>query len=85
MLDFLRSEKDIIIAEDDPYFFLQVGEYVPKSKRKERAAKDDNDDDITRFVTSLIPTFLRIDTQGRVIRMDTFSKVKSIHSFCAPH
>ena len=85
MLDFLRSEKDIIIAEDDPYFFLQVGEYVPKSKCKERAAKDDNDDDITRFVTSLIPTFLRIDTQGRVIRMDTFSKVKSIHSFCAPH
>jgi hypothetical protein len=52
--DFLRSEKDIIIAEDDPRFFLQVGEYVPKSKRK-AAVADDNDDDVARFVRSLIP------------------------------
>ncbi len=84
--DFLRSEKDIIIAEDDPYYFLQVGEHVPKSKCKE-AATDDDDDDIARFIASLIPTFLRIDTQGRVIRMDTFSKVrrrKCTHSESRP-
>ena len=74
----LISEKDIIIAEDDPYYFIQVGEYVPKSKRKAAAAAADEDgDDVSRFVQSLIPTFLRVDTQGRVIRMDTFSKVRS--------
>ena len=71
--DFLRSEIDIIIAEDDPYYFLQAGEYVPKSKRKAAAA---DDDDVAGFVQSLVPTFLRVDTQGRVIRMDTFSKVR---------
>jgi aromatic amino acid aminotransferase I len=71
--DFLRSEIDIIIAEDDPYYFLQAGEYVPKSKRKAAAA---DDDDVAGFVRSLVPTFLRVDTQGRVIRMDTFSKVR---------
>ena len=70
--------KDIIIAEDDPYYFLQIGEYVSKSKRKPAADDDDDDDDdnAALFVRSLIPTFLRIDTQGRVIRMDTFSKVR---------
>ncbi|KAI0278621.1 pyridoxal phosphate-dependent transferase [Russula aff. rugulosa BPL654] len=61
----------IIIAEDDPYYFLQAGEYVPKSKRKAAVA---DDDDVAGFVRSLVPTFLRVDTQGRVIRMDTFSK-----------
>lgn len=73
IFDFLRSEKDIIIAEDDPYYFLQVGEYVPKSKRKAAAA---DDGDVMGFAQSLIPSFLRLDTQGRVIRMDTFSKVR---------
>ena len=75
----LRAAKDIIIAEDDPYFFLQVGEYVPKSERK-AAAADNEDDNVARFVASLIPSYLRIDTQGRVIRMDTFSKVRRLGS-----
>jgi hypothetical protein len=70
------GEKDIIIAEDDPYYILQIGEYVAKSERKAAAAADDDDDDVARFVASLIPSYLRIDTQGRVIRMDTFSKVR---------
>jgi len=65
-------EYDIIIVEDDPYYFLQVGEFVPKSQRKEAAAAAG--DDVGRFVASLVPSFLRIDTQGRVIRLDTFSK-----------
>jgi len=69
----LCVEYDIIIVEDDPYYFLQLGEFVPKSQRKaerEPAAGEDT----ARFVASLVPSFLRIDTQGRVIRLDTFSK-----------
>ncbi|KAI9464294.1 PLP-dependent transferase [Russula earlei] len=69
----LCVQYDIIIAEDDPYYFLQVGEFVPKSLRKaerESAAGED----IARFIASLVPTYLRVDTQGRVIRLDTFSK-----------
>ncbi|KAI0299111.1 PLP-dependent transferase [Multifurca ochricompacta] len=67
-------EYDIIIAEDDPYFFLQVGEFVPKSQRKLESAGGDNDNDVAHFISSLVPSFLKVDTEGRVIRIDTFSK-----------
>ena len=66
--------QDIIIAEDDPYFFLQIGEFVPKSQRK-AAECESPGGEVSQFVNSLVPSFLGIDTQGRVIRIDTFSKV----------
>jgi hypothetical protein len=75
LLIFKQLVQDLIIAEDDPYFFLQIGEYVPKSKRKAEYDPAEGED-VARFVGSLVPTYLRIDTQGRVIRMDTFSKVR---------
>ncbi|KAH9012429.1 PLP-dependent transferase [Lactarius pseudohatsudake] len=66
-------EYDVIIAEDDPYFFIQIGEFVPKSQRKAEREPPAGEE-VERFVDSLEPSFLRVDTQGRVIRMDTFSK-----------
>ncbi|KZV68120.1 PLP-dependent transferase [Peniophora sp. CONT] len=64
-------EYDVIIVEDDPYYFLQMDEYAPKAARTESAqASQDNES----FLASLAPSFLAIDTQGRVIRLDTFSK-----------
>ncbi|KAH9174516.1 PLP-dependent transferase [Lactarius sanguifluus] len=63
----------VIIAEDDPYFFLQVGEFVPKSQRKAEREPPAGEE-VSRFIDSLVPSFLRVDTQGRVIRIDTFSK-----------
>lgn len=59
---------DIIICEDDPYSFLQYSSYfngnieVVEEKRE------------TDFLSTLAPSFLKYDTQGRVIRLDTFSK-----------
>ncbi|KAH9055317.1 PLP-dependent transferase [Lactarius vividus] len=66
-------EYDLIIAEDDPYFFLQLGEFVPKSQRKAERESPVGEE-VARFIDSLVPSFLKIDTQGRVIRIDTFSK-----------
>ncbi|KAH8989735.1 PLP-dependent transferase [Lactarius akahatsu] len=66
-------EYDLIIAEDDPYFFIQIGEFVPKSQRKAERESPAGEE-VSRFIDSLVPSFLRVDTQGRVIRMDTFSK-----------
>ncbi|KAH9055318.1 PLP-dependent transferase, partial [Lactarius vividus] len=66
-------EYDVIIAEDDPYFFLQIGEFVPKSQRKAECEPPAGEE-VARFIDSLVPSFLKIDTQGRVIRIDTFSK-----------
>ncbi|KAM0751020.1 PLP-dependent transferase [Meredithblackwellia eburnea MCA 4105] len=61
---------DVIIVEDDPYYFLQAGDYVPPSARV-KPTKTESDED---FIKSLIPSYLKFDYQGRVIRIDTFSK-----------
>lgn len=61
-------EYDIIICEDDPYYFLQMGEYVAKAERQA------NPTDVESFLKSLAPSFLKFDYQGRVVRLDTFSK-----------
>lgn len=69
-IDFL-SFVDIIIVEDDPYYFLQQGEYVPKDARVDAHEEHDAE----KFIASLAPSFVKFDYQGRVIRLDTFSKV----------
>ena len=48
----IASEYNLIILEDDPYYFLQ---YLPNRP----------------------PSFLSLDTEGRVLRFDSFSKVLS--------
>lgn len=55
--------------EDDPYYFLQ---YADVDLGIETPSYDavSNDD----FLASLIPSFLRFDYQGRVIRLESFSK-----------
>ncbi|KAI0329543.1 PLP-dependent transferase [Cubamyces sp. BRFM 1775] len=63
-------EYDIIIVEDDPYYFLQMGPYVEKSERATPASALDSD----KWIAGLQPTYVKLDYQGRVIRLDTFSK-----------
>lgn len=60
--------QDIIIVEDDPYFFLQfpASNLAGQSKYEVISNKD--------FIASLSPSFLRYDHQGRVIRLESFSK-----------
>jgi len=66
-------EYDVIICEDDPYYFQQVGEYIPKDRRSAPAASESVEDP-ARYIETLVPSYLQFDYQGRVIRMDTFSK-----------
>ncbi|KAE9411327.1 PLP-dependent transferase [Gymnopus androsaceus JB14] len=77
-------EYDVIICEDDPYYFLQFPKYVLPSQRNSEQYPDANEHlnpnspgfefDEQTLIDSLIPTFLSLDVQGRVIRLDTFSK-----------
>ncbi|KAG1843799.1 pyridoxal phosphate-dependent transferase [Suillus subalutaceus] len=60
---------DLIIMEDDPYYFLQYD--IPQTN----CASTDPDEFIKNFRSTLIPTFLSMDVDGRVLRIDTFSKV----------
>jgi len=69
---------DVVIIEDDPYYFLQEGIYSPKSERVKAKAStryNKGEDEETRFINSLTPSYVRYDYQGRVIRLDTFSKI----------
>jgi aromatic amino acid aminotransferase I len=66
------QKHDLYILEDEPYYFLQMQPYTganmpdapPPSSHEE-------------FLKSLVPSYLRIDVDGRVMRMDSFSKVIS--------
>jgi len=54
------------------YYFLQAGEYepVPKVRAAKQPKKTESDDE---FLASLVPSYLKLDYQGRVVRIDTFS------------
>ncbi|KAL0949929.1 hypothetical protein HGRIS_009955 [Hohenbuehelia grisea] len=62
-------EFDVVIVEDDPYYFLQEGQYTHKSSRSISRTESDEE-----YIDNLVPSFLKFDYQGRVIRLDSFSK-----------
>ncbi|GKZ85804.1 hypothetical protein AnigIFM56816_011775 [Aspergillus niger] len=63
-------EYDVIIVEDDPYFFLQYPEYDAGDSVTEGPEFVGSDE----FLRSLTPSMLQFDHQGRVIRLESFSK-----------
>lgn len=65
---------DLIILEDDPYFFLQMDPHVTIGEDYDNPTKASSPKDLLQMIT---PSYLSIDIDGRVIRMDSFSKVIS--------
>lgn len=76
---------DVIIMEDDPYWYLQYPSANPAKQtlsRKPQMTFDlSNQGSLTpqkssgyAFLDSLVPSYLSVDYQGRVVRLDTFSK-----------
>ena len=76
------SKYDVIIVEDDPYWYLQFPSAEAeqaKSRNQPVPVQAENTNTPVKssgypFLDSLAPSFLRIDVDGRVIRLDTFSK-----------
>lgn len=66
----LACKYDFIIVEDEPYYFLQMDEYNPEVDASESKAPSHDD-----FVKSMVQSFIHLDTEGRAIRLDSFSKV----------
>lgn len=69
-----------MIIEDDPYWYLQfpsalnaessargVSPAIPEAQTPSKSSG-------FPFIDSLVPSYLQLDTDGRVIRLDTFSK-----------
>lgn len=65
----LCSKYDILIIEDDPYWYLQY----PSSNTLSTPPKPLKSSGFP-FLDSLVPSYLSVDTDGRVVRLDTFSK-----------
>lgn len=74
---YLQRRKDIyrvcqkhnlIIIEDEPYYFLQMDPY----EGKPTVVPDLSNTDL---IKSLIPSFMSLDVDGRVLRLDSLSKV----------
>lgn len=88
----LCCEFDIIIAEDDPYWYLQYPTATAANTTTSRSASNQSfNPDVPifanaephpeswkssgfPFLDSLVPSYISVDTEGRVIRLDTFSK-----------
>lgn len=65
----LAEKHDFIIIEDDPYGYLVFPKYGQENYY------DSPDFSNDQYKKSLTPSYLTIDTSGRVIRLDTFSKL----------
>ncbi|CDO95782.1 unnamed protein product [Kluyveromyces dobzhanskii CBS 2104] len=67
----IAQKHDFIIVEDEPYYFLQMEKYeADPEKRVTKTYSDHNE-----FVENLETSFISIDTEGRVLRLDSLSKV----------
>ncbi|KAL2271122.1 hypothetical protein VTJ83DRAFT_493 [Remersonia thermophila] len=60
---------DVLIVEDEPYYYLQMG--PPGERKKEQEGSQG----LEGFLDGLLPSYLSMDVDGRVVRMDSFSKV----------
>ncbi|KAK2019969.1 aromatic amino acid aminotransferase [Colletotrichum eremochloae] len=66
----VAQKHDLYIIEDEPYYFLQMQPYTgPGAPSAPPPAS------VSEFLGTLIPSLLSMDTDGRVLRMDSFSKV----------
>ncbi|BCS02181.1 aminotransferase-like domain-containing protein [Aspergillus luchuensis] len=74
----IAEEHDLIIIEDDPYYFLRMGPYQDTqgtngTDTNQSASEDDEAAQI--YHSESIPSYLTLDTSGRVVRLDSASKI----------
>ncbi|KAL4812583.1 pyridoxal phosphate-dependent transferase [Aspergillus spinulosporus] len=67
----IAVKHDLIIIEDDPYYFLRLGPYNEASTDAEESTEISPD----AFHSTGVPSYLSLDTSGRVVRLDSTSKI----------
>lgn len=68
----VAQKHDVYIVEDEPYYFLQMQPYTGADGAPAPPPASHEE-----FIKSLIPSYLSIDIDGRVLRLESFSKVIS--------
>lgn len=66
----VAKRQDLFIVEDEPYYYLQFPPFASsKTETKTQTQADQHQ------IPELIPSYLSIDTEGRVLRLDSMSKI----------
>ncbi|KIX01807.1 uncharacterized protein Z518_09534 [Rhinocladiella mackenziei CBS 650.93] len=76
----VAEKHDLFILEDEPYYFLQMEPYV--SGQTHNVSKPFKPVPVADFLSHLAPSYLSLDTSGRVLRLDSFSKIIAPGSRC---
>ncbi|KAK3394179.1 pyridoxal phosphate-dependent transferase [Podospora didyma] len=74
----VAQKYDVYIIEDEPYYFLQMEPYSNNGAvaiSSPSPTPTPPPQTVDSFLSTLIPTLLSMDTDGRVMRMDSLSKV----------
>ncbi|GFN12317.1 hypothetical protein AtubIFM54640_010077 [Aspergillus tubingensis] len=73
----IAEKHDLVIIEDDPYYFLRMGPYRDThGKNGAEANQSASDNEAAQIYHSeSIPSYLTLDTSGRVVRLDSASKI----------
>jgi aromatic amino acid aminotransferase I len=66
----MARKHDLYIFEDEPYYFLQMQPYTGPDAPEVPPPTTHAD-----FLKTLVPSYLSLDVDGRVMRADSFSKV----------
>ena len=66
------QKHDVFVIEDEPYYFLQMQPYTGRGAPDVPPPASHDD-----FLRALVPSLLSMDVDGRVMRVDSFSKVIS--------
>jgi len=80
----LCCKYDVMIIEDDPYWYLQYPSANPMNASRTTTTSSPSTFSSTvpttnkpsgyAFLDSLVPSYLAVDVEGRVLRLETFSK-----------
>ncbi|GEQ70070.1 hypothetical protein JCM33374_g3746 [Metschnikowia sp. JCM 33374] len=66
----LAQKHDLIIVEDEPYYFLQMEPYTRDVEARAQKHVHGHDE----FVKAMVPSYISMDVDGRVLRLDSVSK-----------
>lgn len=77
----VAEKHDVYILEDEPYYFLQMEDYAPVRVQNGNHEETHPTKPIfepttaAKFLSALVPSYLSFDISGRVLRLDSFSKI----------
>ncbi|KAJ2720163.1 hypothetical protein GGI07_004766 [Coemansia sp. Benny D115] len=72
----VAQKHNLVIIEDDPYYFLQLPAYSPNDSASIGGLSNG------QSPQTLVPSLLSLDVDGRVIRLDSFSKILAPNLRC---